>query len=199
LTGIEPQTILLDLDPPLTLGVISDTHVPDRSSRLNPAALEVFRRQGVAHILHAGDISVPRVLAELGEVAPVTAVRGNRDWLLRRELPIARVLEVAGVRIGLTHGHGGWSRYLLDKAQYVIVGYRVGRYLRQLETLFPQAQLVVFGHTHRPVYLQENGKAYFNPGPAGVPREPDHTPSSVGLIHIDHGSFTAEIVPLRPK
>ena len=63
----------------IRLGVISDTHIPDRARRLNERVIPVFREAGVSAILHAGDVSTPRVLKQLEEVAPVYATRGNRD------------------------------------------------------------------------------------------------------------------------
>ena len=71
-----------------TIGVISDTHVPDRSQRLSPAIGRIFREEGVSAVLHAGDVAVPSVLEALGEYGPVIGVRGNRDWLLASRLPM---------------------------------------------------------------------------------------------------------------
>ena len=88
------------------VGVVADSHIPDRMRALPPTALEALA--GVDAILHAGDICVQRVLDALAAVAPVYAVRGNRDLLLR--LPLDRELSFEVVKVGLTHGHGGWRR-----------------------------------------------------------------------------------------
>ena len=97
-----------------TIGVIADTHVPQRLRRLPDGIPAAFR--GVDLILHAGDLNSVRVMAELEEIAPVQAVVGNAD-LFRSGLPLTRVLEIEGRRIGLTHGHGGWARYLVGKGR----------------------------------------------------------------------------------
>ena len=70
-----------------TLGVISDTHIPDRTPQLNPRVLEVFQQARVTQILHAGDIMVQSVLDELATIAPVQAVCGNRDIWNLKHLP----------------------------------------------------------------------------------------------------------------
>src|SRR5215470_12582980 len=97
-----------------------------------PAAFDALA--GVDAILHAGDICVQRVLDALGELAPVYAVRGNRDLALR--LPLDRELTFDGVRLGLTHGHGGFSRYLGEKLLATVVGYYHTRFLRQVRARF---------------------------------------------------------------
>ncbi len=68
-----------------TLGLISDTHIPDRAAELNPRVLQIFEEARVSQILHAGDIMNQTVLDELAQVAPVQAVCGNRDvWIYNR-------------------------------------------------------------------------------------------------------------------
>src|SRR5207244_7949682 len=79
------------------LGVISDTH-----GLMRPEALRALA--GVARILHAGDVGAPEVLAQLGAIAPVVAVRGNNDggaWA--RGLPETATVEVEGARILVVH------------------------------------------------------------------------------------------------
>jgi putative phosphoesterase len=89
-----------------TLGVIADTHIPDRAKQLNPRVFEIFTQAGVKTILHAGDVSTPRVLEELAQIAPVYAVRGNRDIFYLRNLPLQVRFSMDGVSIAMAHGHG---------------------------------------------------------------------------------------------
>ncbi|MFZ3078594.1 MAG: metallophosphoesterase family protein, partial [Bellilinea sp.] len=72
------------------LGVVADTHIPDRVRSLHPDLLPGLSAAKVEAILHAGDICSPAVLAVLSQVAPVVAVRGNRDWAFAGTLPWAR-------------------------------------------------------------------------------------------------------------
>src|SRR5512139_238934 len=128
-----------------TFGLITDTHVPQRIKALPPRVFDVFR--GVDRILHAGDINARRVLDQLAEIAPVDAVAGNAD-LVGHGLPLTRVIEVAGRRIGLVHGHGGWSRYLISKLRDQF-SYDEERYLDHVQRSFGTVDAIVFGHTHR--------------------------------------------------
>jgi putative phosphoesterase len=180
----------------ITLGVIADTHVPDRRRSLDRRALDIFQAAGVSEILHAGDVSTPRVLSELEQLAPVHAVRGNRDWLALSNLPFQRSLVYAGVKVGLTHGHGRWWDYLIDRVEYLTRGYRLEMFQPRLLETFPDARVIVFGHTHRPLNRWVQGVLLFNPG---SPHNPDIkliTPS-VGLLRIqDGGEIAGEIIDL---
>lgn len=180
----------------ITFGLVADTHVPDRRQRLHPGVLAAFERAGVSMILHAGDICVPRVLRQLEEVAPVLAVRGNRDWFGFGELPMQRIIEFGGKRIGLTHGHGGWRRYLGDKARYLLRGpqsFEVA--LRRSLSLVEDVDVLVFGHNHEPVVQDVDGVLVINPGSACCQALPDKPPT-VALLHIDGDRVWGEIVEL---
>ncbi len=95
-----------------TLGVIADTHIPDARRQLHPRVRLIFEQAGVSAILHAGDISIPRGLRDLEAIAPVVAVRGNRDWFGFEDLRMVRIIQVAGATIGLTHGHADLRTYI---------------------------------------------------------------------------------------
>ena len=99
-------------------------------------------------IVHAGDFSDETVLAELRELGPVAAVHGNVDSPeLRRELPEALSLELQGVTLAVIHDAGPAK----------------GR-LERLRARFPDADAVVFGHSHLPLHERREGFQIFNPG-----------------------------------
>lgn len=179
----------------VTVGVVSDTHIPDRARELHPALLPALRSAGVGHILHAGDIAIPSVLTQLEQVAPVTAVRGNRDWLLRSRLPWMKSLEFAGVPLVLIHGQGNLRQYVMDKWFFLIQGYRLKRYQNIMERHIHTARVIVFGHTHVVENLTQDGKLWFNPGSASIPMRLSDTPS-FGLLHFSSGQVSGEIIPL---
>ncbi|MEJ2598977.1 MAG: metallophosphoesterase family protein [Anaerolineales bacterium] len=182
----------------ITLGLIADTHIPDRRSSLHPQILATFKAAGVAAILHAGDICTPRVLERLGAVAPVYAVRGNRDWVLMRHLPATRLLEFGGVRVGLAHGHGRWRNYFLDRVNYMLNGFELERYTPRLLQAFADARVIVFGHIHRRLIQWSGGQLLINPGSPHVSEEPDRR-GTLGLLHIgEDGAVNAEFVFLDP-
>lgn len=171
-----------------TLGIITDTHIPQRIKVLPPRVFTVFR--GVDRILHAGDISSRRVLDQLAQIAPVDAVAGNAD-LFKHGLPLTTVIEVEGWRIGLVHGHGGWSRYLRSKVRNRF-GYDEEQSLKTVQKSFGRVDAIVFGHTHRFYHGERSGILLFNPGPIA----PDfyNTPGpQVGLLHVTARTITSEI------
>jgi putative phosphoesterase len=179
----------------IILGVLADTHIPDRARSLNPKVLEILQRAGVQAILHAGDVSIPTVLEELNRIAPVSAVQGNRDIYRLPELPKKRSLSFEGVGIGLTHGHGTWRDYLVDKAYYLTCGIQEERYIRRVIGAFPGAQVVVFGHTHLRLNARVGDKLLFNPGSACC-LQADFARPSLGLLRLDQGQAEGEIIEI---
>jgi putative phosphoesterase len=145
--------------------------------------LSIFREAKVDYILHAGDVCIPGVLEQLRELAPVYAVRGNRDWFELRSLPMTLALEFEGVKIGLMHGHGSLGVYLGDKVKTLFLGTQPERYLRRAYSAFPGTKVVIFGHTHFPVKRWVDGRFYFNPGSAAFPINKAPAPS-VGILRI---------------
>jgi uncharacterized protein len=127
--------------------VLADTHLRDGVARRLPAAvLRALERADL--VLHAGDVVGAAALSELESLAPTVAVLGNNDHELLGRLPAAAELELAGMRIAMTHDSGA----------------RLGRE-RRLHERFPDAQLVVFGHSHAPVNEEGiAGQRLFNPG-----------------------------------
>jgi hypothetical protein len=175
--------------------LIADTHVPDRKRRLHPAVLPIFEKAKVSQILHAGDVSLPRVLRELETVAPVLAVRGNRDWFLN--LPMQRIIQVEGRRIGLVHGHGSWGDYFRDKVRYVFHGPQKFEYfMRRAISLVSDVDILVFGHNHEPMVKEVGGMLVVNPGSACC-QAFEMKPPSVALLHVNGNAAKAEIVYLE--
>ena len=159
---------------PIRVGVISDTHIPYRAKAIPPIVFELF--QGVAMILHAGDLVCDDVIVELEAIAPVYAVHGNVDPPeLVRKLPKKREIHVGGVRIGLIHGDGPG-----------------GSTPERALAAFPGVDCVVFGHSHVPMCQRSGATLLFNPGSATDKRwEAQH---SVGLLTVAQGAVTGEII-----
>ena len=180
------------------LGVVADTHVPDRIKALPPRLFELLA--GVDLILHAGDLTHPRILDELKQVAPVVAVQGNGDLFFRANWrrPMLTVIEVGEMKIGLTHGHGGLADYIKEKFLFFATeGYRYARYERQVRRWFNGVQAIVFGHTHYPVNVVNDGVLLFNPGSVG----PDYRAwfgASIGRLTVNMAQrqVVGEILPL---
>ena len=164
----------------MLLAVISDTHLP-RGGRELPAAC-VERLRSADLVLHAGDLVAAEVLADLRALGrPVQGVHGNvDDDEVRRLLPSARMVTVAGARIAMIHDAGAAA----------------GR-LARLQRRFPDADAVIFGHSHIPLHERDpaTGFQIFNPGsPTDRRRQPTHT---MGLAQIgDDGAVTFELIDL---
>ena len=151
------------------IGLIADTH-----GLLRPAVAARFA--GVERILHAGDVGSPGVLIGLGAIAPVEAVWGNVD---DRAMPglVERVhLEVGGCRVVVTHGHelGSPTPTRL-----------VERY---------DADVIVYGHTHRALIQRIGAQLVVNPGAAGAARF--HLVPSVCVLTVTDGNAEVELLPL---
>ena len=181
------------------IGVLSDTHIPDRVGALHPDILPTFKEKGVELIIHAGDISSPDVIRQLEAIAPVQAVMGNRDWWRFKELPAMKMITIKEVKILITHGHGHIFSYLWDKIPYWILGYQFERFVKKFSKLNQEFDIVIFGHSHRPENQMVESRLYFNPGSAYDSLR-NHSGPSVGIIEIGEGkSVSAEMIRLRGK
>ena len=157
--------------------VLADTHTGGNRYPLPPGAWPYI--ETADHILHAGDVSDPALLDELKSFAPTTVVYGNCDaWDVRDWGAEATVeLELEGVCIAMVHDSGP-SRARRDR----------------LRSRWPQARVVVFGHSHLPIIEDDGGLLLFNPGsPTWKRRSPF---PSMGILWLDAGTVEGEIFPV---
>ncbi len=162
----------------MEIAIISDTHLPRGPRRLPEAC--VIRLRAADLILHAGDLLSLRVLRELEALGPVVAVQGNVDDAeARAALPMATTVNAGGHRIAMVHD-AGQAR---------------GR-MERMRRRFPEAEAVVFGHSHIPWSERTaGGFQIFNPGsPTERRRAPRHT---MGIAHATaQGGLTFELIEL---
>ncbi len=155
----------------MKIGVLSDTH-----GLLRPEVFPLL--EGVEHILHAGDVGDPEILVALEAVAPVTAVWGNTDGFpIRHRLAESEEFELRGIMIALTHGHTLGSLTPVRLAER-----------------FPRADLVVYGHTHRPKEDRVEEQLVLNPGSCG-PRRFD-LPVSMATVEIESSGISVSFQTL---
>ena len=154
----------------MKIGILSDTHAP-RFWRVIP---DVVTRHldGCDLILHAGDVCIPEVLEELSGLAPVQVVQGNNDGPDIAAWGATEIWEetVAGVRLAMVHD-SGWA---------------TGRAAR-LRRRFPDADLVVFGHSHIPWDHTVDGQRAFNPGSPSDRRRQKH--ATMGVAQLQDGEI----------
>jgi putative phosphoesterase len=159
------------------LALISDTHMPRGDRRLPARCVEEIEAADL--LLHAGDFFSEEVLDELSQIGPrVVAVHGNVDSVeLRDRLPERTSMTLEGVTVAMLHD-GGPAK---------------GR-LKRLRKWFPDADAVVFGHSHMPVHEQSEGFQIFNPGsPTERRRAPAHT---MGIGEIAGGRLELRLIDL---
>jgi uncharacterized protein len=150
----------------MKIGVISDTH-----GLLRPEAVEAMRE--VEHILHAGDVGDPTILDQLGQLAPLTAIRGNVDHGGQCALlPEVELVELNGCAI-----------YMLHDVQAL-----------DLDPVAAGIQVVISGHSHQPLIEWKKNVLYFNPGSAGPRRF--LLPVSLGYLNIDEDRIEPELLTI---
>jgi putative phosphoesterase len=151
----------------MLVGLVSDTH-----GLVRP---EIFTAlEGVELILHAGDVGGRSVIHELAAIAPVRAVYGNTDVPDEPGLEASLQIDVQGLSIHVSHGN------------------EVGRPTAEKLLVRYPADIIVFGHTHRPLVVRHGSRLVVNPGAAG-PRRFDLKPS-VGRMRVETGEVDVEIV-----
>lgn len=156
----------------MRIAVISDTHLNDVSSEFKQICRQYF--QGVDLIIHLGDwtdIAVYRYLSQF----PLLGVSGNSDGeAIRSILPTRRVVRIHGYRVGITHGWG--SPFDL---------------VPRLRKEFKEVDVVLFGHSHVPFQMMENGTLWLNPGSVFHGR--GDVERSFALLHLEDRIW-AEVV-----
>lgn len=161
----------------MRIAVLADTHIPKRAKRLSDAAWSILRSSQL--VFHAGDIVSQSFFVDLySELrVPLYAVLGNNDvepWLIEH-VPETASVEIEGVKFALIHDSGSKEG-------------RANRMARR----FPEAHMVVFGHSHIPINERHDNIWLFNPGSAtDRRRQPQCT---MGIIEIENGQVSAQIV-----
>jgi uncharacterized protein len=161
----------------MLIAVVSDTHLPRGTRRIPDECWE--RMAGADLIVHTGDFVAREVLDDIAALGPpVAAVCGNMDGFdVRDAVPERAEVDTEGVRLGLIHD----------------AGQATGR-LARMRRLFPDADAVVFGHSHIPLHEEAEGFQIFNPGsPTDRRRQPRHT---MGMAHVEGGRIRFELVYL---
>lgn len=212
LVSTDPLRPVFDLSsaPPRVIGVLSDSHVPFRLEALPQAAFDLLRRCDL--ILHAGDLEDTRLISQLSRIAPVYTVRGNIHWTYSTgthdlDLPEAVTLQLGAHTLWMTHGHLSFGYTMLDKALQFArrptlddVNRTIVDRLSRVRP--PEADIVVFGHSHNPWIETRDGVLYFNPGAivgtthfGGAARPP-----SLGtLTFLTEGAVIPGILTLSPE
>lgn len=162
----------------MKIGVISDTHIPDKALDLPKDILKGF--QGVDMIIHAGDLADLSVLSKLRSICSnVKAVWGNMDPPdVRKELKEKEIIKVGNFKIGIMHGCG-----------------RPDNLIESLSVEFKKdnVDIIIFGHSHSSLNEKRGNILFFNPG---SPTDKIFSPyNSYGIIEIND-KIEAKIIQL---
>jgi putative phosphoesterase len=162
------------------IGVISDTHIPDRTEHVPQVILDAFKK--VDLIVHAGDLVSLGVVDELRSACQeVAVVAGNMDQeAVRKKYPSKQILEILGYRVGLMHGAGP-AFGLLDILKDAFKN--------------DNCDLIIFGHSHKPMNEKIGAVLFFNPGSA---TDLSAVYNSYGIIELSKkpGEITAEVIKI---
>jgi putative phosphoesterase len=162
-----------------TIGLISDTHVPDRAREVPKQVYRIF--ENVDYIVHAGDLVNLSVIDELEQLAPVLAVCGNMDGPeIRGKLSKLTSFRIFNWKIGVTHNPG------------TLFGT-----IRMHEiTRTNSFNVLVYGHTHTSNIKWEANILYINPGSPTNPATPFTKKPSVALLKVTKENITPEIIQI---
>jgi uncharacterized protein len=173
------------------IGVISDTHIADGAGHLPSVVLDAFK--DVDLIIHAGDLVSLGVIDELkNSCSKVFVVAGNMDpEAIKSKYPQKQILEISGYRVGLMHGSGAPMNLL-----------------ELLKRSFKEdaCDLIIFGHSHKPMNERIDGILFFNPGSVTDMTVPYNSygvielkekPSRFGQAGNNQDGITAKIVEIK--
>jgi hypothetical protein len=154
---------------PVVVGLISDTH-----GLFRPEISRLFK--GVDLIVHAGDVGGGGVLRDLAIIAPVLAVSGNIDDRHDPSLPRERLIPIGGLLLHVSHGD------------------ELGRPTPERLLATYDADVIVYGHTHRPLLLRNRARVVVNPGAAGPRRF--SLPAGIAKLVVQDRFADVELIAL---
>jgi putative phosphoesterase len=152
------------------IGIISDTHAkPDgkKGEKRGIPRVVLERLRGCNQIVHCGDIGLwDQVVPVLEKIAPVVIIKGNHDKRLKEKIPWSVCMTIEGWRLWVVHGHGGDVRH---------------NPLSIIKSLKEPADIILFGHIHRPLVYADKEIILVNPGSTS---STDYTPFASFIIML---------------
>ncbi len=154
--------------------VMSDTHLKKVTGEFKALCSEFC--DGADMVIHLGDLEKVEMLNFL-EQYPLEAVAGNMDdFQIQQRLPAKKVIKAGAFRLGIAHGWGS-----------------PGGIRSRLKEQFSDVDAILFGHTHQPLILRENGLLWFNPGSVFHGR--GGSQKSIGVLRIQD-AIEAEVIQI---
>ncbi len=156
----------------MKLLIVSDTH-----GHLDALEWILENEPGIDRLIHCGDVCGDEDYISSKFYGPCSIVSGNNDFFTL--LPKEIVAEWGGHRFLIVHGHRQQIYYGLENL-----------YFRALQE---RCDVVLFGHTHTPMVMEEKGIWFINPGSVTYPRQAGHRKTYVVLEMTDAGEFRPEL------
>jgi uncharacterized protein len=160
----------------MLIGVISDTHIPERANEIPDMVFDLFKDADL--ILHAGDLVSTDIIKQLEDIAPTRCVKGNMDKYYGLKLPESDIIVVEDFKIGLNHGEV-YPRGDTQQLKYIA---------QELEV-----DILITGHTHWAFIKEFDDIILLNPGSPTVPRMSD---PSVMLLEIQNNTVESRIIKI---
>lgn len=171
----------------MRIGLISDTHIPDPDEKIPPGVKTFF--SGVDLIFHAGDLYSPSVLDDLEKLAPVKAARGDDDFFSDDDrVRDKHVLELESLSIWIVHQFNPLTWYVRGRLT-------MAETLVEIKRIQGLPDILVFGHSHKPLTIKLENTLFINPGSATWP---DHVPKpgTVAVLTLSSGQAEVETFQL---
>ena len=140
----------------------------DTHGLLRPEVLECLKDADV--ILHGGDIHRPEIVDQLRQYAPLYVVRGNNDKAWAEEIPHDLTVTLEGLTFCMVHNK------------------------KELPADLSGVDVVVFGHTHKYVQEEKEGRLWFNPGSCGPRRF--HQEITLMTAQLSEGKIQVEKITI---
>jgi putative phosphoesterase len=172
----------------ILIGLLSDTHIPVRTRNMPDRVIEDFKNRRVDYVFHLGDFTSFKVYERLIETFgkdKVVAVKGNMDFdsKIKDSLPDTLEFKIYEFNVLMLHGMGGPNMI-------------IRRLIKKLDLSNSNYDLVIFGHTHRPVNEKHNDILFFNPGTTTPIDNKFTVISSYGYLRISKDKIEPEIISL---
>ncbi len=173
----------------LLIGLLSDTHIPQRTNEIPQVIIDDFKKKNVDYVFHMGDFvsyNVYEALIDTFGEKKVIAVLGNMDFdsKLKESLPEKLEFELFGHKILMLHGMGGPN---------IIIK----RLIKKLDLLNSDYNIVIFGHTHRPVNEIHHDILFLNPGTTTPIDNKFTVISSYGYLRISKNKIEPQIIKIK--
>jgi len=177
------------------IAVVADSHVPDRDKTLNSNLIKKLNDYSPELIIHAGDFITYGIKRKFEAIAPVICAKGNRD-ILMPTLPHKQFITIDDVKIGVTHGHGTFWSYFIERIKIIFRGPSSFKHFEDIvRHTLAGADVMIYGHSHRPVIHNEEGHLLFNPGSTSFANQFfPYLRTSFGILEIEGSQIKAKII-----